>query len=289
MAARATSSATITFGLVAIPIKVYTATKSQAVRFSMLHAPDKARLKQHYSCTSCGDEVPRSDTVKGYEHARGQYVVFTDEELKALERHSDKTIAIDEFIPIKSVDPVFFEKTNLLGPDKGGSKSYRLLRQAMEESGRVALGRYSARGKQQVVILRPVDHGLMMHSLYHADEVRNFDDIDLGEAPEFQDAELTLAKQLIEQLATPEFVPDRYEDEYRKAVLAAVDKKVAGEEVVAMPEVETHEQVIDLVAALKRSLSSQTTGTATSTGRRARKPPRAKTAKKSSRRKSASN
>lgn len=279
MAARATSTGTISFGLVSIPIKVYGATTSKAVRFSLLHDKDKSRLKQQFTCAACGEVVPRTETVKGYEYARGQYVVLTDDELKALEAQADKSIEIEEFIPIDQVDPVHFEKASLLGPDKGGAKAYRLLQAAMKRAGRVALGRFSTRGRQQLVLLRPSGHGLMMHALYHADEVRAFEDIELGEAPEPKKAELDLADQLIDQLSADTFRPEKYEDRYRRAVLAAVEQKVAGEEVVVIREDEVREQVIDLVAALKQSLAS-TRGEA-----RARKPPKAKGGKKASGRK----
>jgi len=257
MAARATSSATISFGLVSIPVKVYTATRPKAVRFSMLHAADKARLKQSYECRSCGEKVERSDTVKGYEYARDQYVVLTDDELKALETHGDRTIDIEEFVPIACVDPVYFEKSNLLGPDKGGAKAYRLLREAMIDAGMVALGRYQTRGRQQLVLIRPRADGLVLHGLHYADEVQGFDDVELGDEVEFKDAELDLARQLIDQLSADAFQPDRYEDEYRQAILEAVDRKVAGEEVVVAPTEEPREQIIDLVAALKESLSEK--------------------------------
>lgn len=286
MAARATSSGTICFGLVSIPIKVYAATRSKSVHFNMLHAKDKARLKQQYLCSGCGDVVERSDTVKGYEYSRDQYVVMADEELKALEKQSDRSIEIEEFIPIEKVDPVFFEKSNLLGPDKGGVKAYGLLRQAMADSGKVALGRFAARGKQQLVLLRPTGEGLLMHGLHYADEVRGFEDIDLGDAVELKKGELDLAHQLIDQLTSSRFEPDKYEDDYRRSVLEMVDRKVAGEEVVTAPAGEPREQIIDLVAALKQSLSDR--GAAGDGAAPARKPARAKGKAKASRRKSAS-
>ena len=257
MAARAISSGTISFGLVSIPIKVYSATKAKSVSFNMLHEKDKARLKQQYLCSTCGEVVERSDTVRGYEYARGQYVVLTDDELKAMQHKTDQTIAIEEFIPIESVDPIYFEKSYMLGPDKGGHKAYALLRQAMDQTGRVAVGRYGTRGKQQLVVLRPVDEGLFLHGLFYADEVRSFEDVELGDDVEFKQGELDLAVQLIDQLSNKKFGADQYEDDYRQAVLAAIDRKVAGEEVVIAPATETREQIIDLVAALKKSLAEK--------------------------------
>ena len=286
MAARAIASGTISFGLVAIPIKVYAASKTQSLRFSMLHEGDNARLKQHYRCTKCDETVERSDTVKGYEYSRGQYVVLTEDELKALEKKTDRTIEIEEFIPIEQVDPIYFEKTNLLGPDKGGHKSYRLLCKAMSDSGKVALGRFGNRGRQQLVLLRPTADGLTMHGLYYADEVRRFDDIELGDAVEFKQGELDLALQLIGQLSNEAFEPEKYEDEYRQAVLAVVDRKVAGEEVVIVDEPDRREQIIDLVAALKESLAKR--GVGPGSAKRVRKPAKAKGSSKATVKKAAS-
>ena len=257
MAARAISSGTICFGLVSIPIKVYAATKSKSVHFNMLHEKDKSRLKQQYICNTCGEVVERSATVKGYEYARDQYVVLANEELETLEKKSDRTIEIEEFVPIEKVDPIYFDRPSLLGPDKGGHKAYRLLHDAMKKAGRVAVGRFATRGKQQLVLLRPMRDGLTMHGLFYADEVRSFEDIELGEGVEIKQGELDLAGQLIDQLSQQTFDPGKYEDEYRLAVLEAVDRKVAGEEVVVMPSQESREKIIDLVAALKQSLSAK--------------------------------
>jgi len=275
MAARAIASGTISFGLVSIPVKLYTATRSKSVHFHMLHAKDKGRLKQQHVCAVCGEKVERDDTVKGYEFARDQYVVMTDDELKALERKSDRTIEIEEFVPIEQVDPAYFEKSNLLGPDKGGQKAYKLLNTAMMQAGKVALGRYSTRGRQQLVLIRPVENGLMMHGLYYADEVRSFDDIEFGDAAELRQGELDLAGQLIEQLSSARFEPQRYEDEYRRDVLQQIERKVAGQEVTAAPPLEQREQIIDLVAALKKSLTEKRAG-APEKAARVRKPAKAK-------------
>lgn len=275
MAARASASGTISFGLVSIPVKLYGATQSKDVHFHMLHAKDKGRLKQQYICSVCGETVARTDTVRGYEWARGQYVVMADEELSALETKSDRTIEIEQFVPISDVDPVYFEKSNLLGPDKGGQKAYRLLNRAMLASGRVAIGRFASRGRQQLVLIRPVENGLMLHGLYHADEVRGFDEVEFGDAVELKKGELELAEQLIDQLSSERFEPERYKDDYREAVLQAIEQKAAGEEIVAPPAPEQREQIIDLVAALKRSLeTSREPGAAA--GGRERKPARAK-------------
>jgi DNA end-binding protein Ku len=257
MAARAISSGTISFGLVSIPIKVYTATSSKDVHFSMLHATDKSRLKQQYVCATCGEIVARNDTVKGYEYSRDQYVVVSDEELSGLQKKTDQSIEIEEFVPISQVDPIYFEKSNLLGPDKGGQKAYQLLHEAMTKTGRVAVGRYSTRGRLQLVLLRPMGEGLAMHGLYYADEVRSFGDIEIDRTIALKDAELGLATQLIDQLSNETFDAKKYEDNYRADLLSAIDRKVAGEEIVVAKPEEQREQIIDLVAALKKSLGDK--------------------------------
>jgi DNA end-binding protein Ku len=283
MAARAIASGTISFGLVSIPVKLYTATSGKSVHFHMLHTEDKARLKQQYVCSTCGEIVERADTVRGYEWARGQYVVMSEEELEALERKSDRSIEIEEFVPIEQVDPVYFEKSNLLGPDKGGQKAYRLLNRAMLASGKVAIGRFANRGRHQLVLIRPVEDGLMLHGLYYADEVRSFGEVEFGEPIEVKKGELELAEQLIAQLSSPRFDVKRYEDDYRRAVLEAIERKAAGEEITASPAPEAREQIIDLVAALKRSLAEKRGAAEPVRAARARKPARAKGSKEPAR------
>ncbi|MDX1649186.1 MAG: Ku protein, partial [Myxococcota bacterium] len=241
---------------------------------------DHGRLKQQYVCSVCGEVVGRDDTVRGYEYARGQYVMMSEDELKALETKSDRSIEIEEFVPIDQVDPLYFERAQLLGPDKGGQKAYRLLNEAMLETGQVAVGRFSTRGRQQLVLIRPVQRGLVLHGLYYADEVRSFDDIEFGDEVTLKKNEVDLATQLIEQLQSDRFEPKKYEDLYRQRVLEAVDRKVAGEEVVAAPAPEAPEPIIDLVAALKKSLSEEKgegkKPAARKAGARDRKPARAK-------------
>jgi len=276
MAARAIASGTISFGLVSIPIKIFTATQAKTVRFSLLNGADKSRVKQQYVSASSGEVVARDEMVKGYEYSRGQFVVMTDDELKALEKKSDRTIEIEEFVPISKVDPIFYEKSNLLGPDKGGHKPYQLLHAAMLEAGRVAVGRFSTRGREQLVLLRPSGPGLVMHGLFYADEVRSFEDIELDDDIQFKEGEIELAHQLIDRLANDEFQPEKYEDEYRRSVLEAIDRKVAGEEIVALPSEEKHEQIIDLVAALKESLLQKKGSAKAEPTKRVRKAPRAK-------------
>ncbi len=282
MAARATASGTISFGLVSIPIKVYPATRSKSVGFNMLHQTDRSRLKQQYLCATCGEVVPRSETVRGYEYARGQYVVLSEDELKGLQQKTDQSIEIEEFIPIEKVDPIHFERSYLLGPDKGGHKAYLLLRQAMMSTGKIALGRHSTRGRQQLVLIRPVADGLVLHGLFYADEVRDFGEVEMDRDIELKDAEVKLAEQLIDQLSNPKFEADKYEDTYRQLVHEAIDRKVAGQEVVAMPVEEARDQIIDLVAALKQSLAEKRGGEKAGPQRKAAKgkTPRRKSASK---------
>ncbi len=279
MPARANSSGTISFGLVSIPVKVYTANRSKSVSFNMLHAKDKSRLKQQYVCATCGEIVESADRIRGYEYAKDQYVVMSEEELKGLERKSDRTIEIEEFIPIERVDPLYFEKSQLLGPDKGGAKAYRLLNEAMTVMGRIAIGRHHIRGREQLVLVRPMGRGLVLHGLYYADEVASFDEVEFGDEVEIKRSELDLAQQLIEQLSGDRFQPEKYEDDYRRELLGAIDRKVAGEEVVTAPRAEHKEQIIDLVAALKKSLEERRGAgpvSAAQDAERARKPARAK-------------
>ena len=216
MAPRAIASGTISFGLVSVPVKLFSGTQSKSLSFNMLHAKDNSRLKQQYVCQTCGEVVERDATVRGYEYAKDQYAVLSAEELKALDQQSDQSIEIEEFVPIASVDPIYFEKTYLLGPDKGGNKAYRLLREAMRAAGRGAVARFSTRGRQQLVLLREAQGGLMMHALFYADEVRDFSEVERGDEVTLKPGELELAVQLIEQLASSEFDPRKYKDEYRE-------------------------------------------------------------------------
>jgi DNA end-binding protein Ku len=257
MAARAIASGTISFGLVSVPVKLYSGTQSKSLHFNLLHEKDKSRLRQQYVCAACGEVVEREAMVKGYEYAKDQYAVLTDEELKALEQQSDQSIEIEEFVPIAKVDPIYFEKAYLLGPDKGGNKAYLLLREAMERAGRGALARFSTRGKQQLVLLREARGGIMMHTLFYADEVRSFADVELSDGVAFKGNEVELAVQLIEQLAAKSFEPEKYEDQYRKSALEIIEQKVAGQEIAVAPARPPKGQIIDLMQALKASLDAK--------------------------------
>jgi DNA end-binding protein Ku len=255
MAPRPTGTGTISFGLVSIPVRLYSAAQpASSVSFNLLHAKDGARLRQQYVCSGCGEKVERDAMVKGYEFAKDRYVTFAAEELKALEEIASQTIDIAEFVPAADVDAVYYDRAYYLGPDQGGAKAYRLLSEAMKRSGKAALARYAARGKQYLVLIRPKDGRLVMQQLYYADEVRPFDEIPLEEA-EVREQEVQLALQLVEQIASEGFHPERYEDAVKKRTLEAIERKVQGEEIrVAAPEPQA--QVIDLMEALKASLAA---------------------------------
>ena len=255
MAARALASVTVTFGMVSIPVKLYAATSPQAgVSFNLLHAGCGSRLKQQYLCAREGVVVERADMVKGFEFAKDQYVTFTPEELKELEEKGTQMIEISEFVPADTIDPIYYDKAYFLGPDKGGAKPYALLAESMRQTGRTAVGRYAARGKQYIVQLRAVPGGLVMQQLLYAPEVRAIKDLDIESTP-VRDSELALAKQLIGQISSVEFDPAQYEDDVRKRIEAAVQKKVDGEEIAISPSApEAGAQVIDLMEALRASL-----------------------------------
>jgi DNA end-binding protein Ku len=256
MAARASGSGTISFGLVSIPFKLYTATSSQQVGFNQLHKKCGSRIRQQLFCPVDNEVVQRTDIVKGYEYQKDKYVQFSDEELKKLEAERTDRVDIVEFVPAESVDFIYIEKTQYIGPDKGGDRAYKLLADAMTRMDRIAVGRYGTRGKEQLVLVRPYQGGLVIHFVYYADEVRSFEDVDRPGEIEFKPVEADLADKLIEQLSVERFRPEQYHDEYRDRLLAAVDQKAAGEEISVAPEA-PQAQIIDLFEALKRSLKEQ--------------------------------
>ncbi len=257
MAARSIGTATISFGLVTVPIRMYTASESSAaISFNMLHAKCGSRLKQQYICTKDEEIVPRDQMVKGYEFTKDQYVTFTEAELKAMAEESTRAIEITEFVPLQKVDPIYFEAAYYLGPDKGGERAYNLLAAAMRQTGRSALAKWAARGKMYLVMLRAVEKGLVMQVLLYADEVRPIDEVPIGDT-QVKDTELKLAIQLIDQIATEEFHPENYEDEVRKRYNAAIQEKVQGREITAAPTEEPKAQIIDLMEALKASLGNR--------------------------------
>jgi len=257
MPPHALGSGTISFGLVSIPVKLYTATSAGNVSFNLLHAKCGSRIKQQTFCPVCNETVERSGLVKGYEFTKDQYVRVADEELKALEGEASKMIDILEFVPLAQVDPVYFEKAYYLGADKGGEKPYRLLADAMAQAEQVAVAKFVMRGKESLVLIRPAQEGLLLHTMFFADEVRSFADVDKGQSANVREGELDLALQLIRGLARDEFKPEQYTDEYRKRVLDMLERKVEGREVTAAPAPAERPHVIDLMEALKASLAKK--------------------------------
>lgn len=254
MAARAISSGTIAFGLVSIPVKMFTSVSpSDGIHFNTLHKDCGTRIKQQYWCPKDEKVVGRNETIKGYEFAKGQFVTFTEDELKTVEEHSTGAIDIQEFVPIAQIDPIYYAKAYYLGPDQGAPRAYNLLAEALRRSGLCAVAKYAARGKQYLVILRPVAGGLIMQQLHYPSEVRDMDEVGI-EKVDVADGELSLAMQLIEQSAHKTFAPERYNDEVRTRVEAMIQKKVEGEDITQAPSDSPKTQVIDLMAALKQSL-----------------------------------
>ncbi len=271
MAARSIASLTLSFGLVSIPVRLYSATESAAsVRFNLL-APDGSRVKQQYVSESDQKVVPRAEMVKGYEVEKDRFVMFSADELKKLEEGSSHAIEIVAFIPLQSVDPLFYDKAYLLAPDKRGGKPYALLMEAMRKSGRCALAKWAWKAKQYVVQVRPTDDGLVLQQLLYADEVRSLKDLNI-EKVEVSDSELQLALKLIDQISEDSYDPTQFEDEEKKRILAAIDEKIAGKQVVASArdEVEpSSAQVIDLMDALRASLGKAPTTAAKPAAKRA--------------------
>ena len=259
-------SGNISFGLVSIPIKMFSAAASGGVSFNQLHQKCGGRIRQQQVCPTCNEVVERNALVKGYEFARDQYVQFTDEELKGLEGEASRMIDIAEFVPLDQVDPIYYEKTYYLGPDKGGEKAYRLLTDAMKAAGRVALAKFVMRGKENLVLIRPSQEGLMLHTMYFADEIRDFGEVDKGEDAKLKSGEMELAQRLVDELSSPAFAPEKYSDEYRARVLAVVEAKVEGKEVTSLAPQAQRAQVIDLMDALKQSLGQRGTGAASRGG-----------------------
>jgi len=275
MPAHSIGSGTLSFGLVSIPVKMFTAASSESLSFNLLHEKCGGRIKQQQICPACNEVLDRSSLVKGYEFAKEQYVRFTEDELKKLETEASRMIDIAEFVPLDQVDPIYFEKTYYLGPDKGGDKAYRLLTDAMLKTDRVALAKFVMRGKENLVLIRATQDGLMLHTMYYADEVRDFGEIDKGKEASVKPGELQLAERLIDELSTKEFKPERYHDEYRDKLMQVVEQKVEGKEVTSIAPQAQRTQVIDLMEALKQSLETR----ATKAGASGTKKPAAKSSK----------
>jgi DNA end-binding protein Ku len=256
MPARALSTATISFGLVSIPVKLYSSAESQsAISFNQIHKKDGSRVKQQLVSARTGDVVPREEIVKGYEFSKGQYVLFEAEELKALEAAATHTIDIVEFVAASQVDRQYLDKVYYLGPDKGGARAYKLMTEALRETGRAALGKYAARGKQYLVMVRPMENGLAMEQLHYPQELRAFSEVPIEDVA-VKPAELKLAKELIAQGTSEQFVPESYKDEVRERMLELIQRKVEGEDITIAPTAEPEHKIIDIMEALKASLAA---------------------------------
>ena len=289
MEARSIASLTISFGLVAIPVKLYSATSSAGrISFNMLHAKDGSRLKQQYICAKEGKVVERNEIVKGYEFAKDQYVIFTAEEIKALEEAGSHAVDVTEFVPLESIDPVYFDRAYYLAPDKGGAKPYTLFARALRLTGRCALGRWASHGRDHLVMVRPLETGLVLQQLLFSEEVRRIDELAIEDAP-VKDAELKLAQQLIQQQSVDSFDPSEHVDEVKQRIEEAIARKVEGKEfTLPVATKESAANVIDLMDALRASLGAGARAPARKTerkpARRAEAPAPAAPKRKSSRR-----
>jgi DNA end-binding protein Ku len=255
---RAIWSGAISFGLVNVPIKLYSATSPKTVRFHQLHARDGVRIQQKRVCPADGEEVPYEDLVKGFEIAPDRYVIVRQDELDALDPRHTKTIDIEAFVELADIDPVYYDSAYHVAPAQGGAKPYALLLSAMEQAGKVAIGRFVLRTRQQICALRPANGVLLLSTMLFGDEVNapeRLDELDGLADVEATRAEVAMAEQLIASLSTP-FDPTAYRDEYRERVLDLIDRKAAGEEVAVQPAAAAPAPVPDLMAALEASVAA---------------------------------
>jgi len=260
MASRSIGSGTISFGLISIPVRLYVATQSKQLHFHLLHATCGTRIRQRLYCPHHRREVKRTEVVRGFEVRKNRYVKFTEKELDALEAEANRGIEIQEFVPLSEVDPIYFEDVHYLGPERDAAKAYRLLAEGMRKADRVAVAQFTHHGKEHLVLIRPYEDGLVLHSMYYDDEVRSFD-VAPSRGTSVRSNEVGMAERLIAQLSADHFHPERYQDAYRTRLKRAVEKKSKGEELtVAEPEKKPKGEVIDLMAALKESLASRRAG-----------------------------
>lgn len=271
MSARPMASATVSFGLVSVPVKLYaTSESSRNITFNWIHGECGSRVRQRYWCPNDERMVEREELVKGYEFARDQYVLFDADEVKALEAQATDSIEISEFVPLDSVERLYVDRAYYLGPDRGGERAYRLLSAALDRTGRAALGRYAARGKSYLVLVRPMEEGLVMEQLHYADELRAFSEVPVGDG-KVNSAELKLAVELVEQAASDSFEPEKYEDEVYERVMSLIQKKVEGEQITVAPSEPAETKIIDLMEALKASLAGDEEAAEGKKGRRGEK------------------
>jgi DNA end-binding protein Ku len=279
---RPIASLTLSFGLVAIPVQVFSAAiPSERISFNFLRAKDGARVRQQYVAVKDGKPVERAEMAKGYEFAKDQFVTFTPAELKELEEKTSRSIDISEFVPLDSVDPIYFSATYFLAPEKGGAKPYALLATALKNSRRCAVGRWISRGKEHIVVIRPMDTGLAMHQLHFQGELRPIKDLGI-ESATVSDGELKLANQLIDHLAVKKFDPSEFQDEFKGRVAAAIQRKIQGKEVSVAQEPTSNRgsNVIDLMQALKASLDRKPDARVTRAPKRASPAPTRKARKR---------
>jgi len=256
--ARAIWTGAISFGLVNVPVKLYSATSPKTVRFHQLSSKTGARIRQKRVDPTTDEEVPFEDIVKGYEITPDHYVLIAPEELDALDPKATKTVDILDFVDLAEIDPIYYDHSYYLAPSTGGAKAYRLLLDAMRESGKVGIGLVVLRSKQQLCALRPTGEVLTLSTMLFGDEVLSpdrLDELDAIEDAEASDRELKMAQQLIDSLSS-EFDPGKYHDEYRERVLELIEKKAAGEEIAVQPEAEEPTAAPDLMAALEASLAA---------------------------------
>jgi len=254
MALRPLRNATISFGLVSIPVRFYTATKPEDVHFHLLHESCGTRVQRKWWCPHHEKIVGADELIRGYEISKNKYVMFTDDEIESLQTGDNRAVEITEFLQLEQIDPVFYEKAYFLGPAPGGGKTYKLLSEAMKRQGKVALARWVSAGREHLVVLRPYEKGLVLHTMYYADEVRDFDAIEL-EGGQARDKEVHLAEMLIDELTEKEFKPLQYKDEYRERLIDRIKAKSKGKSIaVEEPEEEKGAEVIDIMEALRRSL-----------------------------------
>jgi DNA end-binding protein Ku len=252
---RSTGSTTIAFGLVSVPVKLFTATSAHDLKFNTLHEKCGGRVKQKLHCPVCAEDVEHKDTRKGFEVSKDQYVSFEPSELKGLEPEAFQNLQIEAFVDASKVDYIYVEKSLFVGPNKGADQAFNLLVKAMRHTEKVAVGRYMSRGRVYVCMLRPYQKGMLLHHLYYADEVRDYNEVDLGADTPFSDKQLALANKLVNELSVNDFDPSMFKDVYRDNVQAAIEAKSEGKAVVLAPAAQPKEQVVDLFDALKASLA----------------------------------
>ena len=249
----------ISFGLVQVPVRLVGATKSKDVSFNQLEEGTGARIRYKKVSEASGEEVTADRIKRGYEISKGRYVMVEPDELDALRPKGSHAIDIEEFVDLDEIDPVYFEQPYYLVPDARGVKPYKLLVDAMTELNKVAVGRIIVRSKERLVAIRPLDGMLCVETMRYADEVLPRDELAPGDEVDLTERERTMARQLIESLAVDRFEPEKFHDEYREQVLDLIERKAAGEEIVAEPAVEAPAKVLDLVAALEASLEKAQT------------------------------